>query len=211
MLSTLRPVVITTCVGYFDYLRVTLPHTLQFASKIYLVTDSMFEHQGVETIVTDAFTRSGAAFNKAAAIREAQLLAHKLHPDRWILLLDADIIASPDLFYDVTDKKTLYSVSRMDYKTPEEYRKGQGAPYGFPGAGYCQLYYDKTKLYPEHSDDASHCDMEFYWSFASRRILGGMVHHLGQPTINWKGRVSPAWKEEHDLATEIAEQQPVFL
>lgn len=204
MLSRLRPVVIVTCVGYFDFLRQTLPHTLEFASKIYLVTDVPFMHPGVETIVTDAFVRGGAVFNKAAAVRDAQLLVHAAHPDSWILLLDADIIASPDLFFDATDKRTLYSVSRIDYRTPEEYREGRGVPYDMPGAGYCQLYWDKTKLYPEHSDDASHCDMEFYWSFPEQRILGGAVHHLGEKTVNWKGRVSPAWAPACDLATELA-------
>jgi hypothetical protein len=39
VLSELAPVVITTCVGYWDYLDATLPHTLEFASKVYIVTD----------------------------------------------------------------------------------------------------------------------------------------------------------------------------
>ena len=200
MLTQLKPVVITVCVGYWDYLAHTLPHTLAFASRVYLVTSEdpppfACADDRVRVIRTQAFSQGGAVFNKSAALREAQLAVHAAHPDDWILLLDADIVAAPDLCHDVHCAETLYSVIRLDYATPEEYAADRGTPYHTPGAGYFQLYRDKTKLYPAHSRDASECDMEFTWLFApaKRRILGGAVKHLGEHTVNWQGRASPAW------------------
>jgi hypothetical protein len=194
MLTELRPVVIITCVDYWDYLNATLPHTLKFASHVYVVTTPTQECtiKDVNIIRTDAFGSSG--FNKSAAVRKAQEYVHDTHPDDWILLLDADIIVDADLGHDITCKDTLYGVSRLDYVTPEDLIKHRGEPYHTSGAGYFQLYYDKTKLYPESSEDASECDMVFYNSFDKTRILGGAVHHLGRHTVNWKGRVSPAWE-----------------
>ena len=199
MLETLRPVVITVCVGYADYLRATLPHTLQWATAVYVVTDKNDPLPGIEGVAgveilrTDAFSRGGAVFNKSAAVREAQEIVHAAHPDAWILLLDADIIASPELCHDVTDPSALYSVGRMDYATPADYAAGRGSPYHTPGAGYFQLYFEKSNLYPEHSNDASECDMDFYRTFPRCHIAGGMVSHLGRHTVNWRGRASPRW------------------
>lgn len=208
MLAELRPVVITTCVNYWDFLRVTLPYTLAFASKVYIVTSMTdivthvtdtinkfeFEFQkNVEIIRTPAFSAHGKVFNKSAAIHEAQLKVHAAHPDQWILLLDADVIATPDLCHDVFCKLTLYSVCRLDFETPADFAADRGTPYHTPGAGYFQLYFDKSKVYPESSEDASECDMEFYRSFSRHHILGGSVSHLGIHTVNWKGRKSVAW------------------
>jgi len=196
MLADLRPVVITTCVNYWDFLRVTLPITNSFATKIYIVTTPE-EHvpddiAPMATVIrTPAFNTS--TFNKSAALHETQMRVHADHPNDWILLLDADIIARPELCHDVDCKETLYSVCRLDYTTPEEFALDRGTPYHTPGAGYFQLYYDKTKVYPESSEDASECDMVFYRSFPKQRVLGGSVSHLGIHTVNWKGRKSPAW------------------
>lgn len=196
MLSKLQPVVIITCVDYWDYLAVTLPHTLKFASRVYIITTSTQEctvktGDDINIIRTDAF---GPGFNKSAAIRQAQEYVHNTHPDKWILLLDADIIADPNLGHDITCKDSLYGISRLDYVTPKEYVERRGVPYHTTGAGYFQLYYDKTKMYPEASEDASECDMTFLNLFGSKRcVLGGVVHHLGYHTVNWKGRVSPTW------------------
>ena len=199
MLTELRPVVIITCVDYWDYLNVTLPHTLHFASRVFVVTtpsqECTVKTDDVVTIIrTDAFGVGGVGFNKSAAIRQAQEYVHNMHPDDWILLMDADIIADGDLGHDIADTETLYGVSRLDYLTPEDFTNHRGTPYHTAGAGYFQLYYDKTKVYPESSEDASECDMEFYRSFNGKtHLLGGAVHHLGQHTVNWKGRVSPKW------------------
>ena len=198
MLLALRPVVITVCVGYADYLAATLPHTLQWAAAVYVVTtpdDSLagLDVDSVKVLRTDAFSRDGAAFNKAGAIREAQELVHAAHPDAWIALVDADIIAAPDLCHDVADPRWLYSVARMDYATHEDYAAGRGAPYHTPGAGYFQLYFEKSKLYPVFSPDASECDMDFMRAFPKCVITGGMVAHLGRHTVNWRGRASPPW------------------
>ena len=199
-LATLHPVVITTCVQYWDFLRQTLPTTLTFASHVYIVTNLTDEVDGqitddhrITIIRTDAFSRNGATFNKSAAIHEAQKHVHGRHPDAWILLLDADIVVSSDLCHDVHDRSTLYSVSRLDYETQDDFKAGNVTCYHTPGAGYFQLYHDKSKLYPESSQNASECDMDFVRSFVKHYITGGAVYHLGQHTVNWDGRVSEPW------------------
>ena len=201
VLSELAPVVITTCVRYWDYLDATLPHTLEFASKVYIVTDEprILEDPKVEIIATQTFTANGASFNKSGVVRETQERVHAAHPNSWILLMDADIVADADLCHDINCKSTLYSVSRQDYATPTDFMEDRGTPYHTPGAGYFQLYFDKTKLYPAFSEDASECDMAFYRQFSRHRILGGAVKHLGEHTVNWKGRVSTQWKREYEL------------
>jgi hypothetical protein len=173
---------------------------MEFAAKVYIVTTpeekvpvSVSGVSNVEIWRTAAFFDKGALFNKSAAIHQTQRKVHDLHPNAWILLLDADIVAMPDLCHDVFCKLTLYSVCRMDYLTPEDYIQENGTPYHTPGAGYFQLYFDKTKVYPESSEDASECDMDFYRSFSRHHILGGYVSHLGIHTVNWDGRKSAPW------------------
>ena len=203
----IRPVVITTCVGYDDFLRHTLPHTLRFAREVFLVTepgDPAVEawadpraagDNRVTVLITDAFRRDSASFNKSAALREAQDIAHAKHPDAWILLLDADIVVDPEIGHGVDDVTALYGITRLDYATPEAWARGDGSPYHTPGAGYFQLYHASSgRVYPSSSPDASECDMAFYRSFSRHVLLGGAVAHLGTHTVNWRGRVSPPWQ-----------------
>jgi hypothetical protein len=198
MLSELKPVVITVCVGYWDFLRLSLPKTLEFASTVYLVT-TLDEHipwdlpDAVTLHRTDAFFTDGAVFNKAAAVREMQHHVHAAHPDDWILLLDADILVPSDVGFDVQCKECLYGITRLDYETPDDLTRDNAIPYPHPYAGYFQLYFDKTKLYPESSYDCSECDMAFYRSFSRWVLIGGAVSHVGLHSVNWKGRVSPEW------------------
>lgn len=199
MLSQLKPVVVITCVNYWDYLRVTLPYTVKFASKIYVVTTPDQDvpedtQRNVDIIRTHAFSFENKVFNKSAAIRETQEMVHATHPNEWILLLDADIVVESDLCHDVECKDTLYGVTRLDYLTPEDFKENRATPYHVAEAGYFQLYFDKSKVYPESSEDASECDMEFHRNFDKHRVTGGAVYHLGQHTINWNGRISRPWK-----------------
>ncbi len=198
MLSELKPVVITVCVGYWDFLRLSLPYTTKFASKIYVVTtlDEKIPWDLPATVNvhrTDAFYRHGAAFNKAAVTREIQGIVHQKHPDDWVLLLDADVLAPADICFGVTEKDCIYGVTRLDYKTPKDFAGGHATPYFYPGAGYFQLYFDKSKRYPESSFDCSECDITFDRSFPRAELVGGAASHVGPHTVNWKGRVSPEW------------------
>jgi hypothetical protein len=211
MLSELKPVVITACVGYWDVLRQSFPYTAKFASTVYIVT--ALEEKipwdlpaNVVVYRTDAFYRHGAAFNKAAAIREIQDIVHPKHPDDWVLLLDADILAPADICFGVCDKHCIYGVTRLDYETPEDFARGDAVSYSHPGAGYFQLYFDKTKRYPESSYDCSECDITFYKSFPKAHLVGGAVSHIGPHTVNWKGRVSPLWP-----TTFSADEPPSIL
>lgn len=208
MLDKLKPVVIITCVDYWDFLKITLPHTLKFCSRAYVYTtpgnvpDSFAVPDGVEIVETDSFYRNGATFNKAAVINEAQHRLHARYPHAWMLLLDADIIVSPDSCREVEwtapagPADVLYGIQRKDYETPEAFEKDDYSIYHSPGAGYFQLYYDKLKYYPESSEDASVCDITFYTRFPRKETCDGYVVHLGQHTVNWKGRASAPWRTE---------------
>ena len=198
MLTELRPVVITLCVGYWDFLRLSLPHTLKFASTVYIATtfDEVIPWDlpsSVKIHRTDAFFQDGAAFNKAAVTREVQNHVHTTHPDDWVLLLDADVLVPSDSCFGVSDKECMYGITRLDYPTPDDVLHHRAIPYFYPGAGYFQLYFDKTKEYPGSSHDCSECDILFYRSFPKAELVGGAVSHVGPHTVNWKGRVSPAW------------------
>jgi len=204
-LKDYNPVVIIACVGYADYLAVTLPYTTKWSDTIFVVTSPtddetkalVAEYPGVHCHETNAFTRDNAAFNKAAAVREAQEIVHAAYPRRWIVLLDADIVADPMVTRsEFVSPRELYSIVREDYATPEMYASGaKGVVYPHTFAGYFQMYYDKTKLYPKSSHNASQCDDVFRDLFPSRCrwFLDGTVAHLGEHSVNWNGRVSPRW------------------
>lgn len=194
----MKPVVITVCVQYWDFLRQTLPYTKDVAKHVFIMTTPDFEYSDdtiqpedrVTVLMVDMY--QDAAFNKAGAIRAAQNIVHTNYPDDWILLLDADIIV-PGTFSETLDRQALYGAQRMDYFTPEDFHRQKGLPYPTAMAGYFQLYFDKTKMYKTHSIDASTCDMDFLSLFSTRVVLPLTVKHLGYPNVNWQGRVSDAW------------------
>jgi len=192
----MKPIVITVCVGYWDFLNTTLPSTLAVSKHVYIVTDEArtIDDPCVTVLVSDCFDKT--LFNKAGAVRHAQKVVHSEHPGDWVLLLDADIVIPGDFrFPSSLHPWTLYGVNRIDYQTPDDYASGTGTHYASPGAGYFQLYFDKTKMYPEESEDASGCDMDFFWSFSRRELIRGVsVQHLGYHTENWKGRVTERWE-----------------
>jgi len=199
-----RPVVITVCVNYWDFLRQTLPYTLRHAKHVYVVTTPDFEYgdatihpdDDVTVLMTPVFY-DNAAFNKAGAVRSVQTMVHKQYPDDWILLLDADIVIPDECVIPSSlDRQTMYGAERVDFSTPEEYAANTpSATYSVMYAGYFQLYFDKSKLYGMHSNDASGCDMDFASSFPARKMLRLPVplKHLGCHTKNWKGRTTGAW------------------
>ena len=87
---------VTVCVGYSDYLKVTLPMNLRHFDKFVVVTDKTDERtielcksMGVECVISKRIHENGAPFNKGKAINEG--LA-RLSMEDWVLHLDADTI-----------------------------------------------------------------------------------------------------------------------
>ena len=140
-------------------------------------------------------------FNKSAMILQVQRFVHKSYPDKWILLMDADIIL-PNNFNNIflekekdLDRNVLYGINRLDYWTPEDYKNKIGHRYPHMFMGYFQLYFDKTKYYVSNSQSAAECDVYFCNLFSKRNLLTSTEHvsHLGKDKINHYGRVSDQW------------------
>lgn len=148
-------------------------------------------------------------FNKAGGVRHAQNIIHKEHVHKWILLMDADIVLQKNFVEVIKETRpskfitpktsnkvdffrrslsvrekinssAIYGIDRYDilnmkelFVTPTE-RK-----YPIKHAGYFQLYFDKSKYYPSHSQDASNCDLEFKNLFGHKKMIKSYVFHLG--------------------------------
>ena len=83
--------------------------------------------------------------------------------------------------YDVYEMKELFGVMSEERK------------YDISHAGYFQLYFDKSKYYPNYSVDASECDLTFKHSFPRRQMLESHVFHLGRRQLHWEGRSCEKW------------------
>lgn len=84
-----------TCWNYADFLAETLDSVVAFADEVLVVTHpddgrtlSLCDHRGIRCESTTAWTRHGAALDKAAAINHG--LRHLAQRD-WVVHLDADI------------------------------------------------------------------------------------------------------------------------
>ena len=186
---------ITTSVNYTDYLVWCLQSLARVADGVAVVTeqhDSAIDacrRHNATPVVYDGWHDSGAAFNKAGAIRHAQELIHAAYPDAWYLLVDADVVmqegARSIIEEHAKDADTLYSARRVDFYTVEELRAGEPTKtYGSLFAGYFQLY-RRHVLYPEWSRSAEGCDLAFVRQFASCSMLPLVVGHLGREQVNW--------------------------
>ncbi len=210
-MSTSRHLVASiVSVDYSDYLIETLPHTAKVFDVIYVVTTE----EDAETrevcrgfadkvcvLLTDSLHKDAAAFNFAAMRHESQRVIHEKHPDSWVVMLDADILI-PETFresmneIDMSNTDVMYSCPRNNYNTYEEFESGHAIefPTSLIGCGYFQMYYDKTRYYPESSHDCSRCDETFKRSFRSMRVIPCPLSHLGRGGVNWSGRKSSAWR-----------------
>ena len=193
---------LTVSVDYTDLLRVTMPSIKAAVDHLFVITK---EHDDVLDLCRDTDTstmtyngwhKDGAKFNKSGAIAAAQEYIHEAYPDAWVAIIDADVVLPPTLKQsteEASDKQALYSLTRVDYHTPQKYRDNQATYYAFPFSGYCQIYHRKDVRYPAWSHTASHCDCFFRDQFATWIRLPGIAAHLGRDQQNWCGRKSDPW------------------
>ena len=114
------------CVGYDDFLDITLPTWRPWSDRITIVTiraDKATQftsmEPGVSSFISDAFHRGGTTFDKGGALREAlQVVTEDLTPDDWLLILDADIVL-PRYWLDLSklDKTMIYGAPRRYCET----------------------------------------------------------------------------------------------
>lgn len=202
---------ITVCVGYDDFLSITLPRTLPHVDEYLIVshpgdqrTTALVQDYDpkVRLFHTDAFYRHGAKFNKGLAMEEG---FDALGRHGWILILDADIILPTRAPLDL-DVGKLYTPLRRIYADIATMSK---APDVDPGTlplkpdkghyGYFQLFHADDPVLrsrPWYGVDWTHaggCDKYFQdkWVVQNRTRPDFEVVHLGNPDENWFGRVSP--------------------
>lgn len=210
MMHTARAV--TVCVEYDDFLRLTLPRTIQHVSSLTVVTtpeDTRTQAlcrqypQKVNILTTDAFHANGAAFNKGAAIEHAFSL---LGRHGWFLLLDADILLPKVIpaFPLMTGK--LYTPRRRILSKVDGLTTTAGViPAVLPlreehgHFGYFQLFnagdpaIEMLPWYPTDWVHAGGCDSVFEkrWELQNKLRPPFEVVHLGDPDENWYGRTRP--------------------
>lgn len=120
---------LVTCVNYDDYLRLTLPRTVNQVDKTVVLTSErdpaarkLAAEHGAECYVTETWFADGAIFNKAKVLDEYI----DKHPEtEWVLTLDSDIIL-PKGFKAILvqanlDPKRLYGAPRRYCERPKDW------------------------------------------------------------------------------------------
>jgi hypothetical protein len=134
---------VVPCVGYDDFLGLTLPRNLELLESITVLTAPDDEHTaviarncGARLHITDAWSQGGP-FNKARALNEWMDSLSKVGPDVWILTLDADILLlSADRLARLDlDRRVLYGVHRRmceDYSAWTDFAGGHRDILSYP-------------------------------------------------------------------------------
>jgi len=186
--------VIMTCVGYSNFLLITLPRILLYCKDVTIITSpddketqKIQEWSHCKIVTTDAFYRNKALFNKGLAIEEE--LEKLDNITRWILIIDADIFLPWNFklpqFLDIC---TLYGCRRRDFITKKKIHDGAQV-------GYFQLFHSSflvRKPKPWYGIGWKHAgggDTDFYTKFGQYRkwLDGQYVLHIGEVRKNWCG------------------------
>lgn len=189
---------LTVSVNYADLLEKSLERWLGGCERLLVVTAAADEATQqlcrkwkVETYITEAFYRDGAAFNKGLAISEAVERCHWL--EDWQLLFDADIIPPWDWRLIVEAARpqpgTIYGAVRQ-LESGERFSDRAEIP------GYFQLFHasdrnaQRRPLLDVTWKHAGGMDSEFHqrWLPNQKRWLDMTLIHQGEPGMNWHGR-----------------------
>jgi hypothetical protein len=191
-------IAITVCVDYAKFLSQTLPYNRHHFSEWIIITASKDEatiqlakENDASCIITDAFYRDGADFNKYLALEEGLKLVHNAF--EWVCILDADIFW-PRMIDFKPKLGKLYTPYRMMSQTfkPE--------PWTHPNIdkdwnGYCQIFHPHDRALgpaPWHETNWKHAgggDTMFQnkWHPQDKVRPPFIVLHIGEPRVNWCG------------------------
>ena len=122
---------VEVCVGYADFLAVTLPFNIKHFDTFVVVTSSddvstqqIAQKYGARLVISDRHLEDGADFNKGKLLNDGLAV---LSEDSWILLTDADIFLQPNLRECINayaiDPENLYYSARVEpqYRDREEW------------------------------------------------------------------------------------------
>lgn len=196
---------VCVCVNYSDFLAQTIGYNKQHFDHLIVVTtpedtktQNLCEFWNVECVVTDAFYKNNAVFNKGAGINEG---LKKLKKDGWVIHFDCDIFLLPQtrkiLELIPMNPLGIYSIDRLNCKSfedwveylqvPERVHGGDGMMRmnafekgsrlvnldrdGYVPIGYFQMWNpecSKVWTYPEKHGSADRSDCLFAYNFARR-------------------------------------------
>ena len=117
------------CVGYDDFLALTLPRNRLLLDSITVVTEpqdvatvELATKMGVGVFVTEAWRKPGP-LDKAAALNEWISQATTYSREQWLMVMDADILLFHPLAAEIphVDARGLYSLRRRLCETPESF------------------------------------------------------------------------------------------
>lgn len=180
-------------------------------------TQNFCKLNNITCFITDSFYQNKSCFNKGAAMNAfMRNLNENTKEINWILNLDSDIILNNSLenFMNhmdnnsMYDQSKLYSCKRRIFRTQKDYVNNiYYIEKNCFFIGYFQLFHfsklkpyfenkkSSKKIFYEHKN-ASKYDSKFrdqYWSVRHRKIIDGIVDHLGPTDTNWNGRKTELW------------------
>ena len=203
---------IVVCVNYEDLLKMTLEKNMRVFHKCLVITsptdqatiDFASTIPGVELLITDAFYRYGAKFNKGLAMEEGFKKIRDEWEPEWILVWDADILFPDTLDLSQIKPGNLYNCPRRIVDDPAQWKPNTSwgiYPISNDKAwpGYFQLFHvddetikDKLPWYDVTFAHAGGGDgyFESRWSSPRKIKLNQYVLHFGPRDANWFGRAT---------------------
>jgi hypothetical protein len=189
---------IVTSVNMDDYLSVTIANNRPLFDEYYVLTSDndkktheICSKHEAKCIKYEGFFKDPiCSFGKSAALRHTQQIIHKVHADKWILMLDTDILLPVEISsLDTSEynRRALYGMRRMDAHSYEKYKSKDFHEFHRHFMGYFQLYFKKSALYDEEGYVGK--DVEFCCNFNRKIMIEGMhAIHIGRRQMHWDGR-----------------------
>jgi hypothetical protein len=205
--------IVIPSVDYADMIGVTLPAwRRQFPSATLIVVTAKHDRAtfrvarelGAALLVTDAWYRAGAKFDKARALDEAFDFPERPAGEICIAI-DADVYPFGAFDVEAIADGALYSVDRFYVDSPATLARQVAHPdpvalermtAGRRGPGYFQAFRARPSLTFGSYPDAGYYDLDFHRHFPGgvHVLEASYVVHLGRKSgKNWRGRTLPKW------------------
>jgi hypothetical protein len=196
---------ITISIGYAECLEITLVRNMRHFARCVVITSPEDEATqrvarsvpGVQLVITDAFRRYGARFNKGLCFEEAWDTVGR---DGWWLIWDADILLPDAIPTEHIQPDQLHGARRRLLKAGPAYWRPDlewdrypvhrdGGPIGFFQLFHADAIAGKRPWYDVTFSHAGGGDAYFmtHWPRHKLCVLPMEVLHLGDNDRNWFG------------------------